>query len=76
MIFGGVKFLDEVLEDSGCTDVTLEIPNCNTTSVDDMDTFSGVMFQLYRITLGQDYDKDVLILNFLCENTLTPSIFK
>jgi hypothetical protein len=59
MIFGGVKFLDEVLEDTACTDITVETSYCNTTSVDEMETFSEVMFQLYRITLGQDYDKDV-----------------
>lgn len=60
MIFGGVKYLDNVNEDAlNCTDVTIEIENCNTTTVEEMSNFGDLLFLLYRVTLGQDYDKEV-----------------
>lgn len=64
MIFGGIKFLDNVNEDLGCIDVNNSTVNCTTTQVEDMDTFNNVIFQLYRTTLGQDYDNTVCSIKY------------
>jgi hypothetical protein len=64
MIFGGIKFLEDVDEDLGCKDVNNPPENCNTTQVENMDTFNNVIFLLYRMTLGGDSDNDVCLAFF------------
>ena len=57
MIFGGPRYANDVEEVACKKDPSIQ--GCSQIEVESMSNFGDVLFQLYRTTLGQDYDQAV-----------------
>ena len=57
MIFGGPRYANDAEEVVCKKDPSIQ--GCSQIEVESMSNFGDVLFQLYRTTLGQDYDQAV-----------------